>query len=283
MAKKKGIRIIFLTMDSIYSNMIYNRIMPKLPNNEIRVIKTKGYSKKDKHLLFYSIKYLWMYGLRFSRYLFFFVVAPTIFISLSRLLHKLHIINSQKRISLKQICSMYDAKYEESSDINSDEEFSKIKRFKPDLILSFNYNQILEKRIFNIPKYGSVNLHPGYLPNYPGLFSTFWSILGKRGYGGASLFYIDEGIDTGEIISRKKISYSDNESLMSINLRINRIGADMIIKFVDKILNKKKIKRVKQLSKKKNYYSYPTKMDVKNFKKIKHKFMKIKEYLSFFF
>ena len=71
---------------------------------------------------------------------------------------------------------------------------------RPDLNVLAGYNQILRKRIIEIPNKGTINLHGGKLPEYRGTAPINWQIINGETTGGCSIIYVDEGIDTGDII-----------------------------------------------------------------------------------
>ena len=75
-----------------------------------------------------------------------------------------------------------------------------VKCINPDIIVVYSMSQLLKENIFSIPKYGTINLHAGLLPNYRGPFPYFWMYYNTDKKGGVTVHYIDEGEDTGDII-----------------------------------------------------------------------------------
>lgn len=86
------------------------------------------------------------------------------------------------------------------------------KNFSPDIIVSYNYRYILKKEIFSQPPLGSINLHIAYLPWNRGADPNFWSHF-ENTPKGVTIHYIDEGIDTGDIIVQEKIRFSKKDTL----------------------------------------------------------------------
>lgn len=78
----------------------------------------------------------------------------------------------------------------------------KIKELAPDIIIGAFWVTILKPEIITIPPYGCINFHPGYLPYNRGLNPNVWPIV-EDTPAGVTLHYIDSGIDTGDIISRR--------------------------------------------------------------------------------
>jgi methionyl-tRNA formyltransferase len=88
-------------------------------------------------------------------------------------------------------------------EINSLESVARLKKFEADLFILSGYNKILKKEVINIPPLGTINLHGGKLPEYRGAAPINWQIINGETTGGCSIIYVDEGIDTGDIISQE--------------------------------------------------------------------------------
>ncbi len=88
--------------------------------------------------------------------------------------------------------------------INKQETVEKIKRSKPDIILSICFGHILKPEIIEISSLGIINLHTAYLPYNRGANPNVWSIVNETP-AGVTLHYIDSGIDTGDIIAQKQV------------------------------------------------------------------------------
>ncbi|MCD5396737.1 MAG: hypothetical protein LRZ98_01080 [Candidatus Pacebacteria bacterium] len=79
----------------------------------------------------------------------------------------------------------------------------KIKNY--DLFFVFSYKHILPKKLLNIPKFGTINLHPSLLPKYRGPSPIMSAILNDEKKTGVSLILLDEKMDHGPIIAQQKI------------------------------------------------------------------------------
>ena len=82
---------------------------------------------------------------------------------------------------------------------------------KYDFIISFGYRKIIPIKILSSLKRPIINLHISYLPYNRGAYSNFWSFL-KNTPKGVSIHEIDKGIDTGDILFRKKITFTLNKN-----------------------------------------------------------------------
>tara|TARA_Y100001933_G_C18921541_1_gene531204 strand:- start:4 stop:585 length:582 start_codon:yes stop_codon:yes gene_type:complete len=81
--------------------------------------------------------------------------------------------------------------------INHKESIELINSHKPDLLISILGNEIFKKPIINLAKQGCLNLHTALLPKYRGLMPSFWVLKNDEKFTGVSVFFVDEGIDSG--------------------------------------------------------------------------------------
>ena len=79
-----------------------------------------------------------------------------------------------------------------------------------------SYNQIFKNRITNLPPYKTINCHAGKLPFYRGRNILNWVLINDEKEFGITVHYIDEGIDTGDIITQKTFPISDNDNYKSL-------------------------------------------------------------------
>jgi methionyl-tRNA formyltransferase len=121
---------------------------------------------------------------------------------------------------LRGICSHISDDYVFNTNNLADEKIIKtFKELEPDLILSIHYPYIIPKEIIDIPKKGVVNLHPSYLPYNRGWHTPSWSIL-EDSPCGATLHFVDEDVDSGDIISQKKSYILPSDTAHSLYERI---------------------------------------------------------------
>lgn len=102
-------------------------------------------------------------------------------------------------------------------DPNHAEGLALLKSIAPD-VLAVNVLSILRRPVLDIPKVASVNIHTGYLPDYRGLDSRRWAIL-DGGSVGVSAHFVDEGLDTGEILVRKTLDLQPGDTIESVTER----------------------------------------------------------------
>lgn len=88
-----------------------------------------------------------------------------------------------------------------------------IKNFSPDLLWVTNYRYILPGWLTAMPVYGAINLHPSLLPKYRGRAPINWAILNGETEIGLTAHYIDEDIDSGDIINQIKVTIDNNHDI----------------------------------------------------------------------
>ncbi len=104
--------------------------------------------------------------------------------------------------------------------INSSETINWIVNKKPDIIFCFGWSRILCKQILMIPKLGVLGFHPSLLPINKGRHPIIWSIVLGLRETGSTFFFMDEGVDSGDIVSQKKINISENDDALSLYQKI---------------------------------------------------------------
>lgn len=107
-----------------------------------------------------------------------------------------------------------------------------IAKLEPDLICAVAYGKILPNEILEIPKYGCVNLHFSLLPKYRGAAPIHWPILNGENVTGVTTIYMDQGMDSGDIILQKEVSISADETTGELWNNLSGIGAKVLVETV---------------------------------------------------
>lgn len=161
-------------------------------------------------------------------------------------------------------------KIEIQGSINSEDSLNIIKPYKPDLLISILGNQIFKRPLIDLAPKGCINLHTSLLPKYRGLLPTFWVLKNNEKYTGVSVFFVDEGIDSGPIIVQEKVKIG-NKTQQQLIKETKQIGMCLILKSID-LIAKGELELVQNPESEKSYYSFPTREDVKEFKQMGKKF-----------
>ena len=136
----------------------------------------------------------------------------------------------------------------------------KIKQFAPDLIIVIAYSQIIPKQILDIPKYGVLNIHGSLLPKYRGASCIQAAILNGDKTIGVTIMKMEEGLDTGPILSQTKIKISNIDTTEILFDKLSQLGADILIPVIKNYINNK-IKPVAQNNVKSSYVGILKKSD----------------------
>ena len=130
--------------------------------------------------------------------------------------------------------------------IRKNEEFiNKIKELNPDVICVVAYGKILPKAILEIPNLGCINVHGSLLPKYRGAAPIQWAVLNGDKVTGITTMYMDEGMDTGDMILKQEVEIGDDETTGELWERLSDIGANLLVKTLEQI-EKKTAPRKKQ-------------------------------------
>ena len=111
-----------------------------------------------------------------------------------------------------------------------------MKGLNPDLFVVVAF-RILPKEVFEIPKYGSFNLHGSYLPKYRGAAPIQWALINGDTETGLTTFKLAEKVDTGNIYLQEKVTINSDDNFESLHDRMSLIGADLVLKTVMMIEN----------------------------------------------
>lgn len=105
--------------------------------------------------------------------------------------------------------------------------------------------RMLPKVVWEMPKYGTFNLHASLLPNYRGAAPINWAIINGETETGVTTFFIDDKIDTGEIILQDSIPIANDDTAGTLHDKLMGKGADLVLKTVVQI-EKGTVERKKQ-------------------------------------
>lgn len=125
------------------------------------------------------------------------------------------------------------------------EDYKKVLDKNPDVIITCAYGQIIPKEILDYPRYRCINIHASLLPKYRGGAPIHHSIINGDEYTGISIMYMDEKMDSGDVLYQKAIRIEDNDNVGTMFEKLSVLGADMIIDSLPKIISGE-IKPIKQ-------------------------------------
>jgi methionyl-tRNA formyltransferase len=100
---------------------------------------------------------------------------------------------------------------------------------QPDWLISFSFGYFLGAGVRAIPKLGALNVHPALLPFNKGSYPNVWSIVDKTP-AGVTLHFMDEGLDTGDIVAQDTVTVSPTDTGASLYHRLEEASIDLFKK-----------------------------------------------------
>jgi len=117
---------------------------------------------------------------------------------------------------------------------NNEEFVEQMKSLNPDLFVVVAF-RILPKEVFEIPKFGSFNLHGSYLPKYRGAAPIQWALINGETETGLTTFKLAEKVDTGNIYLQEKVKIYPEDNFETLHDMMSELGAKMVLDTVNLI------------------------------------------------
>lgn len=119
--------------------------------------------------------------------------------------------------------------------IKAPEAVEELKKYEADIFVVAAFGQIVSKEILEMPKYGCINIHASLLPKYRGAAPIQYAILNGDDVTGVTIQQMNEGVDTGDILTMKAIPIEPDDTGGSLFEKLSLLGADLLIKTLPKI------------------------------------------------
>lgn len=123
-------------------------------------------------------------------------------------------------------------KVSQDNDLNLLDDIEDVLTYQVDIVLSIGYAQIIKKNILNHPRLGIINAHPAPLPKYRGRFSTMFAIINDEKTHGVTFHFMDERIDSGDILLQKMFPIKENDTGKSLYMK----ASELIVEEFSKLL-----------------------------------------------
>lgn len=135
-------------------------------------------------------------------------------------------------IDLSIICQKENIDWKYFKNINDKENIDWIKSKNSDFIFCLGVSQIIRKEILDIPKKGVIGYHPALLPKNRGRHPIIWPIVLGLSETGSTFFFMNEGADSGDVLSQEKIKFKPNIYANDLYLKIIEVAKDQINQFL---------------------------------------------------
>ncbi len=123
------------------------------------------------------------------------------------------------------------------SSLRSEAAAAPLRQWQPDMIIVAAFGQILRPHLLELPPYGCLNVHASLLPRWRGASPIQHAIFSGDEETGVTLMQMDVGLDTGPTYVQESISIRPDETAASLHDRLANLGAVMLDKYLDDILN----------------------------------------------
>ena len=158
--------------------------------------------------------------------------------------------------TLKDLCGKFDMPLVAAGNLNSPEAVEKIRQTNSDLGIVLG-TRILKRPAFSAPRLGSINLHKGAVPDYRGMPPGFWEIYNKEKSAGVTVHYVDESLDTGDIVATSQVEILPLDTPETLLVKLHRAGAETLAAAV-RAIQSDTANPVKQDAGSRKPYSRPT-------------------------
>ena len=118
---------------------------------------------------------------------------------------------------------------------NNPEIIETIKKLNPEVICVVAYGKILPKEILETPELGCINVHGSLLPKYRGAAPIQWAVLNGDKTTGITTMYMDEGMDTGDMILKEVVEIGENETTGELWERLAEVGGKLLVETLEKV------------------------------------------------
>jgi len=130
---------------------------------------------------------------------------------------------------VKELALQYHIPVYQPEKVKTPEFIDSLQKIHPDLIVVVAFGQILPKAILEMPQYGCINVHASLLPKYRGAAPIQWSIINGEEITGVTTMFMDEGMDTGDILLKKEVKIYPEDTAQELHDRLSVEGASLLI------------------------------------------------------
>lgn len=121
--------------------------------------------------------------------------------------------------------------------IKNSENVEYLKKYNPDIIIVVAFGQILPQPILDMAKYGCINVHASLLPKYRGAAPIQWAVINGDEITGVTTMRMDIGVDTGDMIAKREVRLSEDETGGSLFEKLSKVGAKLLVETMEMIEN----------------------------------------------
>lgn len=147
---------------------------------------------------------------------------------------------------LRPLCNQFQVPYKIVNDINHPNNISFIKQTKPDVIYCFGWSNLLKAELLTLSSKGVIGFHPAHIPYNKGRHPIIWALCLGLKTTASSFFFMNEGADTGDILSQEIVPITEDDDAASLYDKLTKIAIGQILDFTIS-LAKGTNKRIRQI------------------------------------
>jgi len=261
-------RVVFCTYSSVYSDIVLDELLRSEEIDVVGVVMSTRVLRKNYNHFLASVRQIQQSGFRYAFYLF----AVTGIYSALRLVFR--------KLALGQRLVKLGVPTLKTQDINNEDGLSFLEKVQPDILLSAHFNQLVKASVLDMVNLTCLNVHPSLLPAYKGVDPAFYAILRKEESTGVTVHRQDEGFDTGEILQRQSLQIRWHDSLLSLNMKLFKLGAISAVKEITEMAKGNAVTSDKVQTEAGHYDSWPNPYDAHRFRE-QRQFFRWKELIRF--
>lgn len=118
---------------------------------------------------------------------------------------------------------------------NNEEFLAQMRELAPDVIVVVAYGKILPKELLEIPKLSCINVHGSLLPKYRGAAPIQWAVLNGEKETGITTMFMNEGMDTGDMLLTAKVEIGEDETTGELWDRLAKVGAELLVQTLKQV------------------------------------------------
>ena len=167
--------------------------------------------------------------------------------------------------SFEALATSYDAPCETVAGINDETTIARMRDFAPDLIVSARFSHIFKPAAIAVPRHGIINIHPGELPGFAGLFAPMRSIAEGRRELTCCLHWIDPGIDSGPIIATERLPFRPEQDLLGQIAQLYPLAIEPLLEIIGRLERGDPVPATPQDRARRRYRSMPDAAEIEAF------------------
>ena len=134
-----------------------------------------------------------------------------------------------RQSAVKERAVQYGLEVLEPKTLRSEEEAERVRALEPTVIVTAAYGLIFPRSVLDIPPRGVLNVHPSLLPRHRGPAPVVWTLLEGDENAGISIFLLEEGVDTGPLLSQRVVPIRSGETAGELTERLSQMGAALLV------------------------------------------------------